>query len=94
MNKNIILLFLVNISSAVGYSLIAPLFPSIALEKGLSEAIIGIIIASFAVSNSIITPYCHKIFSIYGKKKVFFFGLLSEVCFIFLYLFQKKLFCY
>lgn len=79
MRKEIILLFLVNIGSAVGYSLIAPLYPSIAIKNGLSESIIGLIIASFAISNSLITPFCQKIFMTYGKKRIFFIGLFTEV---------------
>jgi len=79
MRKEIILLFLVNIGSAVGYSLIAPLFPSIAIERGLNESIIGVIIASFAISNSLITPFSQKIFMKFGKKKIFFLGLFVEV---------------
>lgn len=79
MKTEIILLFLVNIGSAIGYSLIAPLFPSIALERGISEALIGTIMASFAVSNVIITPFYRYIFNFFGKKTSFFLGLFLEV---------------
>lgn len=82
MKKEIILLFLVNIGSAIGYSLIAPLFPLIALKRGLSESLIGLIIAAFAISNALTTPFGQNIFQKYGKKRMFFIGLFLEVNFL------------
>jgi MFS family permease len=79
MKREIVLLFLVNFGSAIGYSLVAPLFPSIALERGISEETIGKIMASFAISNVLITPFYSKIFNIIGKKRVFYIGLFIEV---------------
>ena len=79
MKKEIVVLFLINICSGIGYSLIAPLFPSVALQKGINETIIGLIIASFAISNSLITPFTQIIFTKLGKKKAFSYALLAEV---------------
>ncbi len=79
MNKEIFLLFCVNIISGIGYSLVAPLFPSIALKRGLSEFSIGFIIALYAVANLIITPFTDKFFRFFGKKKTFLISIALEV---------------
>lgn len=79
MKKEIIILFLANVGSAIGYSLIAPLFPLVAIQKGLTESMIGFIIASFAISNSIITPLGNNIFKLYGKRNILFLALFTEV---------------
>lgn len=78
-NKEIFLLFVVNIISGIGYSLVAPLYPSIAFERGLSEFLIGIIIAVFAVSNLFITPFAHLFFKKIGKKRIFIYSIAAEV---------------
>ena len=40
MNNKILILSIINIFSAIGYSLIAPLFPSLASDKKIGENII------------------------------------------------------
>ena len=78
-NNTIILLIVVNIISGTGYSLIAPLFPSVAKKRGISESIIGLIISSYAISNLIITPFGSKVFKKIGKKNVFLLAIIIEV---------------
>ena len=58
MKKDIVFLFVINVCSAVGYSLIAPLYPALAKERGYGEHLCGIIIAMFAISNFFFTPFC------------------------------------
>lgn len=79
MKKEILLLFIVNIGSALGYSLIAPLFPLMAIEKGLTETMIGLIISCFAIFNTIITPFSQNIFKRYGKRNTLLIGLILQV---------------
>jgi len=79
MNREIFLLFFVNIISGIGYSLVAPLFPSIALKRSLSEFTIGFIISLYAIANLIVTPFTDKFFKKFGKKNVFFCSILGEV---------------
>lgn len=78
-NKIVFLSFLLNIISGVGYSLIAPIYPSVALERGLSEFSIGFIISLFAITNVVITPFSHLIFNKLGKKKTLFYAIITEV---------------
>jgi predicted MFS family arabinose efflux permease len=79
MKREIILLFSVNIMSAIGYSLIAPLYPSIAKERGIGEHLCGLIISMFALSNFFATPFCPMLISKYGRKNIFYFALSLEV---------------
>ena len=78
----IFLLVIVNIISGVGYSLCAPLFPIIALEKGITESTIGLIISAYPISNLLITPFGSKIFKLIGKGNVFLLAIILEVNYI------------
>ena len=70
---------MVNIISGIGYSLVAPLYPSIAMKRGLSEFIIGFIISIYALSNLIVTPFTQNFFKIFGKKNIFLIAITAEV---------------
>ena len=84
MNKNILLLFCINLFSAMGYSLISPLFPSIGEKHNLNEAIIGWIISIYALFNFSITPFVPLLVIKFGRKNIFIFAVLSEaICTIF-----------
>ena len=56
MKKPLILLFFMNMLSGMGYSIVAPLFPTLEKYFSISEAIIGWIISTYSISNTIITP--------------------------------------
>jgi MFS family permease len=79
MTKELWLLFVINTLSAVGYSLIAPLYPIIAHQRGIKEHIIGFVISLFAISNFFSTPICPKFISKYGKKNMFYLAMCIEV---------------
>jgi predicted MFS family arabinose efflux permease len=79
MNRENIILFIVNGLSATGYSLMAPLYPSLAKERGIEEDVIGMIIAIFAVANFIATPFCPKLIQKTGRKNLLYFAICLEV---------------
>lgn len=79
MKREIMLLFMINALSAVGYSLIAPLFPSIAMKKGVSEFIIGLIFSCFAISNVLTIPFTPQLIKHYGRINLMYFSLVLEV---------------
>lgn len=81
MKKEILLFFLVIVGSSSGYSLVAPLFPSIAIKRGITESMIGLIIGCFAFSNALIIPFCQQIFQKFRKRNIFLFCLIFEVLF-------------
>jgi MFS family permease len=79
MKKELIVLFSINVLSAIGYSLIAPLYPPVAAERGVKEYMVGLIISLFAITNFIVTPFSPQIISKYGRRKVFYFAMTLEV---------------
>jgi MFS family permease len=81
MKKELIALFLLNILSAIGYSLIAPLYPPLARERGLKDYTIGFIISLYAISSFLVTPFAPLIISKYGRKKCFYIATIMEVRF-------------
>jgi predicted MFS family arabinose efflux permease len=81
MKSDFILLLILNCFAAIGYSLIAPLYPKMAKEKGIGENICGIAISIYAISNFCITPFCPKIIQIFGRKRLLYLALLIEVLF-------------
>jgi len=82
MKEEIILLFLINIGSSIGYGIVAPLFPYIAVQRGISESIIGLVIGAFAIGNSMIIPFTQTLIKIYSKRKIFLLALFTEVLLI------------
>lgn len=70
---------MINVLSAIGYSLIAPLFPSVAIQKGITENIIGFIFSCFAISNVITIPMTPNLIIMYGRMKLMYFSLIIEV---------------
>jgi DHA1 family multidrug resistance protein-like MFS transporter len=85
MKRDISFLFLINIFSGIGYSLIAPLYPPMALKKGIGEDSCGFVIALFAISNFLFTPLCPLVISYFGRKKIFMIAMLLEVIFFCLF---------
>lgn len=79
MSKEIFLLFFINVCSAIGYSLIAPLYPLEAKEKGIQENLCGIVISMFAVSNFFATPFTPALIGKYGRKEMFYTACILEV---------------
>jgi predicted MFS family arabinose efflux permease len=80
--KEVILLFVINTLSSIGYSLIAPLYPPLAKERDMPEYMIGIVISSFALIGFVITPICPKIIKKFGRKNVLYTAIYLEVYYI------------
>ena len=78
MNNQVLLLVFINMFSAMGYSLIAPLYPSLSTERHINETLTGWIISIFALSNFIATPFTPNLCQKYGRKKIFYFSTLTE----------------
>jgi MFS family permease len=79
MSSQILLLFLINVLSAIGYSLIAPLYPFVAESKGVSDFTIGVIFSSFAISNVIAIPLTPKLANSIGRRRLFYIAMIIEV---------------
>lgn len=79
MKKEILVLLITNIFSAIGYSIIAPLYPALADSMGIGQDVTGLIIAAFAISNVITTPLIPGLMSIFDRKEVFYLAMILEV---------------
>ena len=74
-----------NTFSGMGYSILAPLFPSLATKLGLTESLIGSLISIYALSNFLITlftPYLCKKFS---RIQLLYFATFCEATCTILY---------
>ena len=78
MNSYIILLTILNLLSATGYSVIAPLLPIISSAHRISETISGLIFSSYSIANIIIIPFIPNIFNKIPKKISFQLSALIE----------------
>jgi MFS family permease len=78
MTREIYFLFFINICSAIGYSLIAPLYSFEASKRDIKENMCGIIISIFAISNFFSTPFIPSLISKYGRKKIFYAACILE----------------
>ena len=78
MNFQIFILAIINSFSAVGYSLIAPLFPTLGKDKKIGEDIIGTIISFFPLSNFLIIFFVPTLIYNFGRKKIFYLAAILE----------------
>ena len=78
MNKKIILLFIINTFIAMGYSIVAPLFPVLGQKISLSENLLGWIISLYSLANFIITPFTPQLIFKFGRKNLFYLTNIGE----------------
>ena len=72
------ILFLMNMFSGMGYSILSPLFPSLGTRKGLSEALIGWVISLFAFASTSITPFTPLLCRKFTRIKLLYFSTFFE----------------
>jgi predicted MFS family arabinose efflux permease len=56
--------------SGMGYSIVLPLFPVLEKDFSISEALLGWIISTYAISNCIITPFIPKLCKKFSRIKL------------------------
>ncbi|KAL1430436.1 hypothetical protein MTO96_014885 [Rhipicephalus appendiculatus] len=69
-------LCLVNFTSYISYSVIAPFYPQEAAFKGMREAVSGFVFSVYALTMMIFAPIFGKLVPILGAKLIFFTGIL------------------
>ncbi len=79
MKKELTLLFIINALSGIGYSIIAPLFPSMAMQKGITEDSIGFIFSCYAISNMITLPLTPHLIKVYGRLNMMYYSMTLAV---------------
>ena len=91
MKKSIILLIFMNMFSAMGYSIVAPLFPVLGKDFSISEALLGWIISTFAITNCITTPFVPKLCKRFTRIKLLYFATFFEATCTLLYSFLEEI---
>ena len=77
--------FFMNMFSGMGFSILAPLFPSMALKHGLSESLIGWILGIFAFSSTCISPFTPSLIKKFSRIKLLYFSTFCEATSTLLY---------
>ena len=91
MKKPLVLLFFINMFSGMGYSIVAPLFPILEKYFSINEAIIGWIISTYSISNTIITPFIPSLCKRFSRIKILYFATFFEATCTFLYAFLENI---
>ena len=91
MNKSLILLFFMNMFSGIGYSIVAPLFPSLEKYFSIREALLGWIISTYAISNTCITPFIPLLCKHFSRLKLLYFATFFEATCTLLYAFLESI---
>ena len=91
MKKSIILLICMNMFSAMGYSIVAPLFPVLGKDFSISEALLGCIISTYAITNCITTPFVPKLCKRFSRIRLLYFATFFEATCTLSYSFLEKI---
>ena len=89
MKKSLILLMCMNMLSGMGYSLVAPLFPSLSKDFSLGESLMGCIISIYAIANTLITPLIPSLCKYFSRIKLLYLATFFEASCTFLYAFLE-----
>ena len=85
MKKEQIVLCYLNALGAMGYSLIAPLFPPLFKERGIENIICSYIIAIICLTNIIAAIYCSHLSQKFGQLNLFLFSVIGQTFSTFFY---------
>ena len=77
--------FFMNMLSGTGYSIFSPLFPSIAIKKGITETIIGFVISIFDLANTIVTAFTPLLCTKFTRIKLLYVTTFCEATCTILY---------
>ena len=76
--KNTTLFLLINTFSGMGYSLVSPLFPTLGKEDNLSEDILGMIISTYSIAGTILTPFVPRLSKKFSRINLLSFATFFE----------------
>ena len=84
MKRNQILLFLMNMFSGMGYSIVSPLFPLLGKKGNLGEDLLGLLISIYALSSFIFAPFVSKFCKKFGRINILYLSTFGEAtCMLF-----------
>ena len=79
------IIFYLNILGAMGFSLIAPLFPPLCKQKDISNQICSYLISSICITQIFGSIYCPSYIQTIGKRKLFLISLIGQTFCTFYY---------
>ena len=77
-----------NMLSGMGYSLVAPLFPSLSKDFSLGESLMGCIISIYAIANTVITPLIPSLCKYFSRIKLLYLATFFEASCTFICVFR------
>ncbi len=83
--KNTTLFFFINMFSGMGYSLVSPLFPILGKKDSLDEGILGLIISTYSIASTILTPFIPALSKKFSRIKLLIFATFCEATCTLLY---------
>lgn len=84
MKKEIKIVFIITFIFMTGNSLANVYFSSFALDKGVNESIVGLMISTSAIMSIIVAPHYTKILSKLGRKNTFICSMFLQVILFFI----------
>ncbi len=79
MISNVYILFFVNVTAAISYSMPIPLYPTLAYQRGVSESLLGLIFAIYSVYSILIIPYTNNLIENLGRIKLLYILTFTKV---------------
>ena len=75
----------INMTASMGFSLIAPLFPPMCKDKGISNQICSYLISILPLTQILVSIYFPIFVKKYGRKNIFFYSLIIQILAIIYY---------
>jgi DHA1 family tetracycline resistance protein-like MFS transporter len=78
-NRPLLIIFLTILVNLIGFGIIIPLLPFYAETFGASPLVIGLLFASFSLSQLIASPFLGELSDRWGRRPVLIFSLIGTV---------------
>ena len=84
-DRNLLIMFSVNLIAVQAMMAIAPAFPQIVNKLGVSELEVGLLITSFSLPGLVLSPFLGVLADRYGRKRIlvpsiFIFAIMGTAC--------------
>jgi DHA1 family tetracycline resistance protein-like MFS transporter len=79
LNKSLLILFFVVFTELIGFGLIIPVLPQLALQYHTNHFTLGLLMASFSLAQFIASPILGYLSDIYGRKPLLILSKLGTV---------------
>lgn len=74
--KDFILITIISLFTFMGFQMLLPTLPVYAKSFGGSDASAGLVVGVFTVSATLIRPFVGQALDVYGRKGIFFIGMI------------------